>query len=251
MSCPKRMLYDLTVRSDTTTAGQKPRTFTETARRAQIVAAAIDTIAELGYGQASMARIAERVGITKGVIAYHFDGKEELIREIVAEVVPQAEEYMVPRIMAESTGPGMLRAWIESNLEFMGEHRNHLVAVVEIARNARAADGRRLFESSMLEAGAAALEQMLARFQAAGEFRADFDPQVMAGAIRAAIDAVPRALARDPALDVGHHARELATLFDLATRNQNCEPEREGADHVQAHHSPVRPPNRRGRAGAA
>ncbi len=57
--------------------------FTETARRAQIVAAAIDTIAELGYGQASMARIAERVGITKGVIAYHFDGKEELIREIV------------------------------------------------------------------------------------------------------------------------------------------------------------------------
>ena len=57
------------------TAGQKDRTFTETARRAQIVAAAIDTIAELGYGQASMARIAERVGITKGVIAYHFDGK--------------------------------------------------------------------------------------------------------------------------------------------------------------------------------
>jgi TetR/AcrR family fatty acid metabolism transcriptional regulator len=213
------MLYDLTMRSDAATAGQKTRTFTETARRAQIVAAAIDTIAELGYAQASMARIAERLGITKGVIAYHFDGKEELIREIVAEVAAQAEEYMVPRILAESTGSGTLRAWIESNLEFVGEHRNHLVAVVEIARNARATDGRRLFDNSMLEAGAAALEQMLARFQAAGEFRADFDPQVMAGAIRAAIDAVPRALARDPRLDVSHHGRELATLFDLATRN--------------------------------
>jgi hypothetical protein len=35
---------------------QKGRTFTETARRAQIMAAAIDTIAELGYGQASLAR---------------------------------------------------------------------------------------------------------------------------------------------------------------------------------------------------
>jgi AcrR family transcriptional regulator len=200
-------------------AGRKARTFTETARRAQIVMAAIDTIAELGYGQASMARIAERVGITKGVIAYHFDGKEELIREIVAEVVAQAEEHMVPRIMAASTGPGMLRAWIESNLEFMDEHRNHLVAVVEIARNARAADGRRLFDNSTLEAGAAALEQMLARFQAAGEFRADFDPHVMAGAIRAAIDAVPRALASDARLDIAHHGRELARLFDLATRN--------------------------------
>jgi AcrR family transcriptional regulator len=213
------MLYDLDMRSDHATVGQKDRTFTETARRTQIVAAAIDTIAELGYAQASMARIAERVGITKGVIAYHFDGKEELIQEIVAEVVTQARQYMVPRITAESTGSGTLRTWIESNLTFMAEHRNHLVAVVEIARNARAADGRRLFDESMVEAGAAALERMLARFQAAGEFRADFDPRVMAGAIRAAIDAVPRALARDSGLEVEHYGRELATLFDLATRN--------------------------------
>jgi AcrR family transcriptional regulator len=41
---------------------QSDRTFTETARRAQIMAAAIDTIAELGYGQASLARIAEAAG---------------------------------------------------------------------------------------------------------------------------------------------------------------------------------------------
>jgi AcrR family transcriptional regulator len=216
-SC-RRLLYDLTVRSDNVTAGQKERTFTETARRAQIVAGAIDTIAELGYGQASMARIAERLGITKGVIAYHFDGKEELIREIVAEVMAQAKEYMVPRLMAESTGQGMLRAWIESNLEFMGEHRNLLVAVVEIARNARTADGSRPFDRAGLEAGAAALEQMLARFQAAGELRPDFDPHVMAIAIRGAIDAVPLRLSRDRELDLDHYGRELADLFCLATR---------------------------------
>ncbi len=182
------------------------------------MAAAIDTIAEVGYAQASMSRIAERVGITKGVIAYHFDGKEELIREIVTEVMAEAGEYMVPRITAESTGPGMLRAWIESNLTFMGEHRNHLVAVVEIARNARAADGSRLFDNSRLEAGAAALEQMLTRFQAAGEFRAGFDPRVMATAIRGAIDAVPARLARDRELDLDHYGRELADLFCRATR---------------------------------
>lgn len=200
------------------TSEKKAPTFIEAARRAQIVAAAIDTIAELGYGQASMARIAERVGITKGVIAYHFNGKEELIREIVAEVMARAKEYMVPRITAESTGQGMLRAWIQSNLEFMGGHRNHLVAVVEIARNARAADGSRLFDSADLEAGATALEQMLARFQAAGEFRAGFDPHVMATAIRGTIDSVPRLLAQDRELDLDHYGRELADLFCLATR---------------------------------
>ncbi len=51
------------MRSESSPIGQEStRTFTETARRAQIVAAAIDTIAELGYGQASLARIAETAG---------------------------------------------------------------------------------------------------------------------------------------------------------------------------------------------
>jgi hypothetical protein len=40
----------------------------------------------------------------------------------------------------------------------------------------------------------------------------------MAMVIRAAINAVPAQLARDPALDVAHHAREIADLFHIATR---------------------------------
>lgn len=206
------------MRSNDVTVDQRARTFTETARRAQIVSAAIETIAELGYGHASMARIAERVGITKGVIAYHFDGKDELIREIVAEVLAKSAEYMVPRIAAMSTGPERLRAYIESNVGFMSEYRSHVIAVAEIARNARRTDGSSSFDPGILDAATAWLARLLADSQRTGEFRADFDSRVMAGAIRAAIDAVPRALARDPSLDVEHHARELATLFDLATR---------------------------------
>jgi AcrR family transcriptional regulator len=76
------------MRSGTAVAERREeRTFTETARRAQIVQAAIDTIAELGYGRASLARIAERLGISKGVISYHFAGKDDLIKEVVLEVV--------------------------------------------------------------------------------------------------------------------------------------------------------------------
>lgn len=194
------------------------RTFTENARRAQIAAAAIDTIAELGYGQASLARIAARVGVSKGVISYHFAGKEDLVRELLGEVLARAEAYMGPRIPTGSTGPVVLRAYIESNLSFMGEYRNHLLAVVEVAQNARDAGGRRLLDASALAGGAGALVDMLARFQACGELRDDFDPAVMAMAIREAIDAVPRRMARDPGLDVAHVGRELADLFDRATR---------------------------------
>ena len=207
------------MRSESSPIGQEStQTFTETARRAQIVAAAIDTIAELGYGQASLARIAETAGTSKGVIIYHFGGKDELMRELVAEVVARGVAYMEPQIDAEPTGAGKLRAYIESNLAFMRENRNHMVAIFEIALNARAADGGRLYDISVQDAGVAALQELLAYFQGTGEFRAGFDPHVMAMAIRAAINAVPAQLARDPALDVAHHAREIADMFHIATR---------------------------------
>ncbi len=219
------MIYALTVRSKIEPAGHKRLTFTGAARRAQLVGAAIDTIAEVGYAQASLARIAQRVGISKGVIVYHFDSKEDLVKAVVVEVLSKAREYMVPRIEAASGGRAKLRAYIDSNVGFMGEYRSHLIAIAEIARGARDPAGNRMVDAYSLEAGTAALTQLLASFQASGEFRSDFDSRVMAETIRAAIDAVPRRMADKPELDVDVYRRELADLFDLATR---CETTRTG-----------------------
>jgi TetR/AcrR family transcriptional regulator, fatty acid metabolism regulator protein len=211
--------YFLTMRSENNPIGQrKDRTFTETARRAQIVAAAIDAIAGLGYGQASLARIAEAAGTSKGVILYHFGSKDDLIRELVAELSAKGRAWMGPRLEAESTGAGMLRTYIEANMSFVRENRSHVAAVVEIALNARSAEGSPLYDMSIREQGAEALRQILIHFQGTGEFRADFDPAVMAMAIRATLDAVPARLARDPGLDLEHYGRELADVFDIATR---------------------------------
>ena len=213
------------MRSETSPGGQqKDRTFIETARRAQIVAAAIDTIAEVGYGQASLARIAETAGTSKGVIIYHFGSKDNLVRELVAELTAKGSAFLGPRLEAESTGPGMLRTYIESNLDFVRENRSHVAAVVEIALNARSTDGSPLYDFSIRESGTEALRQLLVHFQGTGEFRADFDPLVMAMTIRAALDAVPARLARDPDLDLGHYGRELAGLFHLATRPEGSHP---------------------------
>jgi TetR/AcrR family transcriptional regulator, fatty acid metabolism regulator protein len=213
------------MRSENSPGGQrKDRTFIETARRAQIVAAAIDTIAELGNGQASLARIAETAGTSKGVIIYHFGGKDDLIKELVAQLSAKGQAFMGPRLEAESTGAGLLSTYIESNLAFIGENRNHVLAIVEIALNARSADGGSLYDFSTRQAGAEALRQILVYFQGTGEFRADFDPAVMAMAIRAALDAVPARLARDPDLDLDHYGRELADLFHIATRPEGSHP---------------------------
>jgi TetR/AcrR family transcriptional regulator, fatty acid metabolism regulator protein len=194
----------------------KQRTFTETARRTQIIEAAIDTIAEVGFARASLARIGERIGTSKGLIGYHFAGRDDLIKEVVSEIVERGMAYMQPRIIAEmSNGSGFLRAYIESNLAFMRDHRNYMVAIVEIRRGI-IANGLEHINADMDEA-VQVLAQHLARYQSYGQLRSDFDPQVMAVAVRAVIDAVPPRLAHNPDLDVESYAREIANLFHLAT----------------------------------
>lgn len=184
-----------------------------------MVQAAIDTIAEVGFARASLARICERIGISKGLIGYHFAGKDELIREVVSEIIEQGKAYMIPRILAERPGCDMLRAYIQSNLGFMREHRNYMVTLSEIARNGLTADGKQRFYGEADMAGfARELEDLLARSQAGRGLRPEFDPHFAAIAIRAAIDAAARRLAQDPRFDIDSYARQIADMFDLATR---------------------------------
>ncbi|MFC7588708.1 hypothetical protein ACFQYP_37160 [Nonomuraea antimicrobica] len=63
------------------------------------------------------------------------------------------------------------------------------------------------------------LEKVLEWGRRSGEFR-DFDQRSMAIAIRGAIDAVPGRLLADPGFDLDLLARELVTIFTLATRRQ-------------------------------
>jgi TetR/AcrR family transcriptional regulator, fatty acid metabolism regulator protein len=205
--------------------GQKAPTFIEAARRAQIVAAAIETIAELGYAQASLSQIARRIGVSKGVISYHFAGKEALEQAVIADVLAKAVTYMQPRVSAQSTGQGVLREAIRSNFAFMGENRDAMVAFFEIAVNTRGGRGsENPAVASILRQGVAGWTKLLSSFQQKGDFRPDFDPAVMAAAVRAAIDSVPPRMAADPEFDVEHFGRELAGLFDAATRKTGSRP---------------------------
>ena len=115
------------------------RSCAETARRAQIVDCAIDAIAEVGFAKASVDQIAKRTGVSKGVITYHFPNKEQIVDAIIEKVMAAGRAYMEPRIMAETSAAGRLRAYIESDLEFIDAYRKSLIALVEIAMSARRA----------------------------------------------------------------------------------------------------------------
>ncbi|MFJ2604833.1 TetR/AcrR family transcriptional regulator [Streptomyces sp. NPDC091279] len=55
------------------------------ARRAEIVRAALEVIAERGYRGASMASVAERVGLTQQGLLHHFPTKEALLVAVLEE----------------------------------------------------------------------------------------------------------------------------------------------------------------------
>ncbi|RJO75158.1 TetR/AcrR family transcriptional regulator [Nocardia panacis] len=189
------------------------------ARRAQILAAAIEVLAESGYTQTSFARIAHRAGISSTrLISYHFSGKEDLMRAVAERVRDSAIEYMMPRLDAAPTHRMRLAAYLAANLEFLRDRTTELRALIELAFNAQAALGKPFLPEDQPDAPLAALTRLLEAGQNAGEFR-DFDPKIMAMTIRAAIDTLAVHYAADTSLDLNHYAAQLVTLFELATGN--------------------------------
>ncbi|MFF2076600.1 TetR/AcrR family transcriptional regulator [Kitasatospora sp. NPDC058162] len=208
-------------------APESGRSFTTDARRAQIVTAAIETVAELGYARASFAQIAKRAKLSSvRLISYHFDDKEDLFQALVDTVQEQARLAIQPRIRAHREPAAMLAAYIEANLDFLAEHPVEVRALVDVFANARRQDGSSLVSSAGFDTPVALLVQHLRDGQRSGAFR-PFDAEAMATAIRASIDAAANRISAGNSagssagdgFDPRAYGRELVTLFDLATRN--------------------------------
>lgn len=190
---------------------------TERARRAQIVSAAIQTIAELDYASASFKNIAARAGLSStGLISYHFAGKRELVEAVFQEVLSRFGAFVLERLNMEATAAGELRAFLLANIEFMRLHRSEMLTFLRIqAHLSAAADVPRYAE--IVESDHAKMADLLRQGQAAGEFR-DFDADVMAVFILSLRNGLLARAGMDPRLDLDRCARELTTLVDLSTR---------------------------------
>jgi AcrR family transcriptional regulator len=195
------------------------RTVTESARRAQIVAAAIEVIAEVGLAKASFTRIARQAGLSStGMISYHFAGKDDLLAACTSEIERVTREFMEPRLAAADGAAERLRAYVEANVELVAVHRSAVRALLDILGNARTDDGRPAVESSVVNSRIELFESHVRAGQRTGEFAAG-DPHVTALALIGAIDAL---VATDAAAGLGpaeitRHGRELADLLLRAT----------------------------------
>ncbi|MDI5963016.1 TetR/AcrR family transcriptional regulator [Streptomyces sp. SL13] len=197
---------------------QDARTFTQQARRAQIVQAAIETVAEVGYPNTSFSKIAQRAGLSStGMISYHFARKPELFAEVVNTILRAAGDITATRMRTAATYRAKLRAYIESNFEFIARHPAYTQALVEIVTGIRFRDTTSLGGLEKAVVSVDGLTDFLSEGRAAGEF-GRFDSFTMAVSIRGAIDNFLRQHMFDGDLDIARHGREVADIFDLCTR---------------------------------
>jgi AcrR family transcriptional regulator len=198
------------VRPETEPIGQQ--SFIEQARRAQIVASAIEVIAEVGYAKASLAAIARHAGISKGVISYHFAGKDELMETLVVDVYGDIATTVVARMESAATATAKIRTHVVGIAAYMREHRSALAALGQVVNNLRGPDGRPRFGMHTSEELFQAMEQLYRWGIAAGEFR-ELDTRVMAVTHQSAIDAMFGYWAVHPEIDVDAYAHSLADLL--------------------------------------
>lgn len=198
-----------------TTIQEARRSFIEEARRAQIIAAAIETLAELGYGKASLTQIAKRACISTSLIPYHFKDKDELMHETFTQVIGQWDAYVTQQLATGTTATERLHTYIEANLAYMGTRPKHFEAMIEIMFNARTDDGTLIYRGDQDGQNVVQLKELLTEGQRSGEFR-QFDIGSMAISLRGTIDQFLGQVAHRPSLNLETHLACVIELFDRA-----------------------------------
>jgi AcrR family transcriptional regulator len=89
----------------------------EERRRDALISAALELVAEKGVGAATVRAIADRAGVTAGLIGHYFASKEELTRAAYMQLMSRITEISVAAAGAAGTDPkARLSAYILASL---------------------------------------------------------------------------------------------------------------------------------------
>jgi AcrR family transcriptional regulator len=168
-------------------AGRLPRT----ARRRQLLDAALSVFVAQGYHAAAMDDIADRAGVSKPVLYQHFPGKRDLYLALLDESAAALMDAVRSAMISTTDNKARVRATVSAYYEFVEdkngafrlvfesdltgepEVRDRLEAVERQCANAVAAviaedTGLPEPEAQLLGAGLAGIAQVTARTWAAG-----------------------------------------------------------------------------------
>lgn len=208
------------MRTKQAAASAASSTFTQLKRRDQFVSCAIDAIVEVGFSATTVAEVARRAGVSKGVVTYHFAAKNDLIHAVITHVIDSIRQFLEPRLRAAEPArypERFVAAYLTAWVDYYRTHLRDVLALYRISIPYRDESGRPSAEFGAEADEIAMVERVLKRGQEACRL-GPFDAQVVALTMKAALNRLLIRLAADPDLDLEGYGIELVRLFERATR---------------------------------
>lgn len=122
-------------------------------RRAEIVQGLLQTIAEHGYAKATIQLIAKRVGLTPGLLHYHFKTKADILVALVTHLANQFNQRYAALARTAQTPEDFLFAYVNARLA-KGDGENPAVVTAWVmvgAEAVRLPEVREIYQDAIAE----------------------------------------------------------------------------------------------------
>lgn len=142
-------------------------------RREAILEAALSVFSDLGYTQATLNDVADRVGVTKGCLYHYFESKERLLLELVKDRIASAIVADEALASSEGTREEILRGFLErlwSHFQEPGQIEVAILALTELPKVPAAA---RMLHEEVVARSERALREVLNRGRRGDEVPAE------------------------------------------------------------------------------
>ena len=180
-------------------------TFTEQARRVQLIDVTIELVAERGYAAASLGRIAESAGITKAGVLYHFPSKQALVEAAHEHVLSALVTTVGAAVEAAGPAEGPA-AYIRSMVGHLRDRPRHVRMLIEAITS-----GASLTDS---KARWSAVAELVSAARAARGLTGVADVRSAALVIGGGIDAIVSESLADPEYDAAAAAELLVHVVE-------------------------------------
>lgn len=152
----------------------------------QIIDAAVVVIAENGYHQAQVSKIAKQAGVADGTIYLYFKNKEDILISLFEEKMGVFLEKIEKNIEGKLTATEKLLVLIETHLSLLSE--DHHLAIVTQLELRQSIKELRLKINNVLKGYLQVIDKILIEGKETGEFSKDLDVRLARQMIFGTID---------------------------------------------------------------
>lgn len=154
----------------------------------QIIDAAVIVIAENGYHQAQVSKIAKQAGVADGTIYLYFKNKEDILISVFEEKMAVFKERLSRILSADHTASEKLLLMIESHFKVQTDNK-HLGIVTQLELRQSNKEVRTQI-NDILKGYLMMIDQILLEGVERGEFKKDMDIRLARQCIFGSIDEI-------------------------------------------------------------